>query len=91
MNKPRTATKARKVRRSVARNGTRGRIAQKSEPETAIIARATEVIGDKRAALRWMGTPVRALDYATPISLLNNQAGRNAVLGVLTRIEHGVL
>jgi putative toxin-antitoxin system antitoxin component (TIGR02293 family) len=59
--------------------------------EAAIIERAMEVIGGKRDALRWMGTPVRALDYATPISLLHDQEGRDAVLAVLTRIEHGVL
>lgn len=64
---------------------------QKDRDEAGVIARATEVIGDKQEALRWMGTPIRALDYATPISLLNDKEGRNAVLAVLTRIEHGVL
>ena len=61
------------------------------EREASVIARATEVIGNEKNALRWMGTPVRALDYATPISLLHSVKGRNAVLAVLTRIEHGVL
>lgn len=52
--------------------------------------RAQEVFGDKDKALRWMGTPVRALNYATPISLLGSKEGAKAVLDVLTRVEHGV-
>lgn len=57
----------------------------------AVITRATEVIGDEQAAMRWLGTPVRALDYATPISRLNDPEGQAAVLNVLTQLEHGVL
>jgi uncharacterized protein (DUF2384 family) len=41
--------------------------------------------------MRWLRTPVRALDYATPISLLHDALGRDAVLTVLGRLEHGVL
>ena len=52
--------------------------------------RATEVLGDRPSAMRWLGTPVRDLDYATPISLLHNAKGREAVLSVLGRLEHGV-
>jgi putative toxin-antitoxin system antitoxin component (TIGR02293 family) len=55
-----------------------------------VITRAVEVIGDRDAALRWMGTPVRALGYATPISLLSKPEGKESVLAVLTRLEHGV-
>lgn len=58
--------------------------------ETVII-RATEVIGDEQEAMRWLGTPVRALDYATPISRLSDPEGQAAVLRVLTQLEHGVL
>lgn len=57
----------------------------------AVMARATEVIGDKQEAMRWMGTPVRALSYATPISILADPGGKAAVLTVLTQLEHGVL
>jgi len=57
----------------------------------AVIAKAIEVIGDEQAAMRWMGTPVRALDYATPISRLADQQGQADVLRVLTQLEHGVL
>jgi putative toxin-antitoxin system antitoxin component (TIGR02293 family) len=57
----------------------------------AVIERAVEVIGDEPEAMRWLGTPVRALDYATPISLLHTAKGRDAVISVLGRLEHGVL
>ena len=40
--------------------------------ESAIIERAVSVIGDRGKALRWMGTPIPALNYATPISLLHS-------------------
>jgi uncharacterized protein (DUF2384 family) len=49
------------------------------------------VIGDRDEALRWLGTPVRALDYATPISLLGQPDGEARVMNVLTQLEHGVL
>jgi putative toxin-antitoxin system antitoxin component (TIGR02293 family) len=53
--------------------------------------RAIEVIGSQQQAMRWLGTPVRALGYATPISLLYDDQGTKAVLDVLGRLEHGVL
>jgi putative toxin-antitoxin system antitoxin component (TIGR02293 family) len=56
-----------------------------------VTRRAVEVIGDRERALRWMGTPVRALGYSTPISLLSTVPGEQAVLTVLGRLEHGVL
>ena len=55
-----------------------------------VIERAAEVLGDREKALRWLGTPVRALDYATPISLLSDPAGKERVLTILTRMEHGI-
>ncbi len=64
------------------------------EPTTEIIStvveRATEVIGDRERALRWLGTPVRALNFATPISLLNSEEGLKSVLTILGRLEHGI-
>jgi putative toxin-antitoxin system antitoxin component (TIGR02293 family) len=59
--------------------------------ETLVIKRAVEVIGDKQEAMRWMGTPVRALGYGTPISLLHSKPGMRSVLAVLDQLEHGVL
>ena len=56
-----------------------------------VISRAIEVIGDQEQAMRWLGTPVRALDYATPISRLHDSEGQAQVLRVLSQLEHGVL
>ncbi len=55
-----------------------------------ILDRATEVIGDREQALRWLGTPVRALNFETPVSQLATLPGQEAVETVLTRLEHGV-
>jgi putative toxin-antitoxin system antitoxin component (TIGR02293 family) len=64
----------------------------KANPEelTKAVARATEVFGDEEAAFRWLGIPVAALDYATPISCLGTHRGAMRVNDVLTQIEHGV-
>ena len=56
----------------------------------SIIERATEVIGDRQQAMRWLGTPVKGLDYATPISLLGTDEGAQRVDAILGQIEHGV-
>jgi putative toxin-antitoxin system antitoxin component (TIGR02293 family) len=61
------------------------------QAEAAVIHRAAEVLGDRSDAMRWLGTPVRALNYATPISLLHESKGREDVLSVLGRLEHGIL
>ena len=65
---------------------------KQTDPEqvTKTIARATEVLGDQDAALRWLGTPVPALDYATPISILGTPHGVTRVNDVLVQMEHGV-
>lgn len=55
-----------------------------------VLESAVKVIGDKHEAMRWLGTPIRALNYATPISLLDKPNGKDTVLDVLTRLEHGV-
>ena len=59
--------------------------------QAQILRRAAEVIGSEDAAMRWMGTPVRALNYATPISMLHDESGFEAVRVVLGRLEHGIL
>ncbi len=60
------------------------------EELTKAVARATDVFGREDAAFRWLGTPVAALDYATPISCLGTHRGVMRVNDVLTQIEHGV-
>jgi hypothetical protein len=57
----------------------------------SLLDRAIEVIGTRKEALRWLGTPVRALNFATPISLLSDDAGADQVLAVLSNLENGVL
>ena len=56
----------------------------------AVIVRASEVIGNRTEALRWLGTPVRSLDFATPISLLATNEAMTRVTGVLGQMENGV-
>lgn len=56
-----------------------------------VLERATDVIGTREEALRWLGTPVRALNYATPISLLLDDASVDRVLAALTNLENGIL
>ena len=55
-----------------------------------VYRRAIEVIGNADKAMRWLGRPIPALNFATPVSLLKNEKGRDAVLEVLGRLEHGV-
>ena len=57
---------------------------------SSVLERASEVIGDRQEALRWLGTPLRALEYATPISLLETPEGAARVTRVLGQMEHGV-
>jgi putative toxin-antitoxin system antitoxin component (TIGR02293 family) len=57
----------------------------------AVIDRAVEVIGDREEAMRWLGTPVRALGYATPIAVMSKAEGKMQVIIALSRLEHGVM
>jgi len=63
---------------------------KKEEIVAHVIERASEVIGNRDKALRWMGTPIRALDFATPISLLGTKKGAQRVNRVLGQMEHGI-
>jgi putative toxin-antitoxin system antitoxin component (TIGR02293 family) len=76
---------------SRGKNGAASGRRLKSAAESAVIERAVAVIGDEPVAMRWLGTPIRALGYATPVSLLHTPEGRDAVISVLGRLEHGVL
>lgn len=55
-----------------------------------VINRAADVIGDRQEAMRWLGTPIRGLDFATPISLLATEDGRMRVTDILGQMEHGI-
>ena len=80
-----------KMRAAAALADEKKRVIKASDDESSVIAQAVQVIGDKSQAMRWMGTPVRDLDYSTPVSLLGTRKGRQAVITVLGRLEHGVL
>jgi hypothetical protein len=65
----------------------------KSIEEKAIdemIAKAAEVLGSRDEGMRWLGNPVRGLDFATPISLLGTPEGVLRVNDILGQIEHGI-
>ena len=55
-----------------------------------LVIQATEVLGTRDKALRWLETPNRALEGATPISLLDTDLGTQAAEAVLGRIEYGL-
>jgi putative toxin-antitoxin system antitoxin component (TIGR02293 family) len=55
-----------------------------------MVTRASEVLGTRDEALRWLGTPVRALNFATPIALVGTEEGAQRVRTVLGQMEHGV-
>ncbi len=47
--------------------------------------------GDKEAARRWIQQPARALAGNTPLTHLDTEAGADAVLDLIGRLEHGVV
>ena len=60
-----------------------------SEDEVAIVRRATEVLGIAHVA-HWLQSKVPSLANQTPYALIQTEEGRNQVLRVLLKIEHGV-
>jgi putative toxin-antitoxin system antitoxin component (TIGR02293 family) len=55
-----------------------------------ILAMATDVLGSREAAEKWLVRPAMALDRRRPIELLGTAAGVQLVADLLTRIEYGV-
>ncbi|HTP29330.1 MAG TPA: antitoxin Xre/MbcA/ParS toxin-binding domain-containing protein [Anaeromyxobacteraceae bacterium] len=55
-----------------------------------VAVHATQVLGDRAAALDWLSTPNRALSGEQPIHLLDTDVGTNEVMEVLDRILYGV-
>lgn len=81
--------------RTLHRRKTSGARLDSSESEkmlrlARVGAAAIDVFGDEEKARLWLRSPIRALGDATPASLLDTDVGAEAVLDVLTRIEHGV-
>ena len=65
-------------------------IADKVARTHDVLARATEVLGSRRAARAWLSRPNPALDGEAPLALLDTSLGWERVKDVLGRIEHGV-
>ena len=55
-----------------------------------IAVQASEVLGGKEPASRWLHTPNRALGGQMPLELLDTDPGSRHVEEILGRIEHGV-
>jgi putative toxin-antitoxin system antitoxin component (TIGR02293 family) len=55
-----------------------------------VMAKGTEVFGDKNAFMHWLAQPNTALGSRTPKSLLDSRFGTDMILDELGRIEHGV-
>lgn len=55
-----------------------------------ISERATEVLDSRADAWGWLTTPLPALGGTSPISLLGDDSGEQAILDLLVRIEHGI-
>ena len=54
------------------------------------LAKATEVLGSKDDAQRWLEMAALGLDGQRPIDLLQTPAGAELVNDFLTRLEYGV-
>ena len=54
-----------------------------------VVAHAIVAIGDEERAMRWLREPNRALGGVTPLSLLDTEAGTEAVEGSLGAIQYG--
>jgi putative toxin-antitoxin system antitoxin component (TIGR02293 family) len=61
-----------------------------TEQNQILIARAVEVLGNTQDALQWLETSKSALGHKIPFDLASTEAGRQKVLDLLGRIEHGV-
>ena len=50
--------------------------AETQEALDHVVARSIGVMGGEAEAFRWLRTPVRALNYATPVFMLETEAGK---------------
>jgi len=69
-----------------------GSVSSGIEPEKIddLMDRAAEVLGSRDEGMRWLGTPIRGLDFATPISILATKDGAVRVNDILGQMEHGI-
>lgn len=57
---------------------------------SSIIAKGLEVFEDEEALKFWLNTPILALGNRKPVDILNSSLGREEVMDILFRIEHGL-
>lgn len=55
-----------------------------------LMARATEVLGNEKAAREWLRTPAIAFRGESPLAYLDTEIGAREVENLLGRLEHGV-
>lgn len=55
-----------------------------------ILDRGIEVFGDEKKFRRWLCSKIQALGNRRPIDVLRETGGKEQVLTILGRIEHGV-
>ncbi len=67
-----------------------GTLSSDSARTDAILVMATEVLGSREAAGRWMQEPAIGLDQRRPLDLLSTSAGMDIVRTFLERLQHGV-
>lgn len=51
---------------------------------------ASSTFGAFEAAQRWLERPTTALAGARPLDLLSDEVGRQQILALLIRVDHGV-
>ncbi len=62
---------------------------EKVQDAVRLIKQAEDVWESRDMAIRWLKSPVPALDGKKPITLFDTFEGREWVSQVLTNIEHG--
>lgn len=61
------------------------------EDVVEVVVRGIEVLESKDDFIHWLKSPIRALGYKTPLSMLETKEGIQLVLDVLGRIEYGII
>lgn len=56
----------------------------------AVVAQATDVLGSRAAAERWLIAPAMGLDQRRPLDLLKTSDGTEMVKTLITRMDYGV-
>ena len=56
----------------------------------AVMGQASDVLGSREAAERWLSAPAMGLDQRVPIDLLASSEGTEMVKTLLERMEYGV-